>query len=319
MLRDGFALLLVAVWLGVPVSARAAEPASDPEALPIALESSACEVLDQRELLKLLAIEFQTLKVQARAPIEHVRIACDESVARVTIDAAPSGKIVDLRATAASAWPRLLALSVSEIVIESRAHLPEPAPPPAPVPVASARPAGVARPVPEARKVCVFAGGTLRRALRSSTWLSGPELGLQVDAWRHFSIAADLRGELGSTGTDLGRVHWASFSGALLGLVGGRIGDVRLGLGPGVVVGYLRWSATVDDANATGHVVSGGWGGVELSARARYDFSRRVFVAAHLDSGVVTWPVAGLVDGQRRLVDAGGAWTSGGLAVGVLF
>ncbi len=315
MSRGWAVLLLAAGSAGLPLPVRAAE--NESESLPIVLETSACEALDQRELLKLLAVEFQTLKVQARTPIEHVSIVCDRSQARVSIDAEPHGKVVDLGSTAASAWPRLLALSVSEIVIESRARLPEES-------QARAAPAPVRRPVvraaiAEPRSVRVSLGGALRRALRSSTWLAGPELGVQYDASRHFSVAADVRGEFGTTSTDLGNVRWASAHVALLGLVGGRVGAVRLSLGPGVVLGYLRLSATVDDANATGHVVSGAWGGLQLAARAQYDFSRRAFCAAHLDSGIVTWPVAGLVDGQRRLVDAGGPWISGGLAVGARF
>ena len=86
-----------------------------------------------------------------------------------------------------------------------------------------------------------------------------------------------------------------------------------------MLLGYLRLSPTIDAPNAHGHVVSGTWSGVELAARAHYDFSSRAFAGLHLDSGIVTLPVTGLVDGERRLVDAGGAWVSAELALGVLF
>jgi hypothetical protein len=300
------------------VGARAAEPSREARALPIALEYSGCQALDRAELVKLLAIEFETLNVQPATPLESVRVACGRSVARVTIDAVATIHEVELAATAPAAWPRLLALSVSEIVIESRARV-TPAVPkakPDPLPASAPQP----EPAPsEVRRWRLFLGASLRRAVRPKTWLAGPDFGVELDLTPHLTLAADVRVELGATRTELADVHWLSTRGALAALVGGHLGAWHGALGPGWCVGYLRLSPTVTAAHAAGHLVTGVWSGPELVARVHYELSERWFALAGIDSGIVTLPVAGLVDGQQRLVDSGGAWVSASLALGALF
>ncbi len=308
-----------AFWLLATASfcaglASAAEPSSN--ALPITLELHACEGLDQSELLKLLAIEFQTLNVTPATPLEHVQIACGAREARVTLEAAAASNRVDLAATAPAAWPRLLALSVSELVIEARSRVVpriEPAPP---VKITPVEPPPAARPE---HRVRLFAGPALRRAVRPATWLVGPELGVEVDVLRHLALAADARLELGRTDTELADVSWTSASGALVTLIGGRVQHWRLALGPGLCLGYLRLSPTLNVAHATAHRVSGAWGGPELAARAAYELSARWYVAGSVDTGIVTWPVSGIASDGRRLVDSGGAWLSSAAALGVQF
>ncbi len=306
---SAFSLLAIASLFARPAVA-------EPSALPVSLEFSACQSLDQSELLKLLAIEFQTLNVTPATPLEQVQIACGSSEARVTLGAASNR--VDLAATAPAAWPRLLALSVSELVIESRARVApraEPTPPALP-PAPAMRPA----PTPEpARRVRLFAGPALRRAVRSQTWLAGPQIGAEFDVLRALSLSADARLEFGRTNTDLADVSWTSARGALVALVGGRTQHWRFGLGPGLCLGYLRLSPTLNVAHAAAHAVSGAWGGPELVARAAYELSARWYVATSVDSGIVTWPVTGLASTGRRLVDTGGAWLSGTAALGVQF
>ncbi len=294
--------------------------ASSSTQLPIDLAYVGCDALDHDELEKLLAVEFQTLNVQQLSPLERVRVTCEQSRALVAIDGTQTVNEVELSTTARAAWPRLLALSVSEIVIASRAHivLPEAPAPPAPAP-AKVTPKAAPAVIRPGRALRVHAGVALRRAFRSKTWLAGPELGLQLDWSRNFAFAADVRAEFGSTDTELARVHWASARGALSALVGASVSSFRFGVGPGLAVGYLRWSPTVSAANGMGHVVSGAWGGPELVARAHWDFAEHWFALASLDSGIVTWPVSGLVDDGRRLLDGGGAWASGALALGALF
>ena len=320
MCRRRAVSLLAAVLASAPCALRA-ESASDAEALPVVLEFSGCAALDQRESLKLLAIEFQTLNVEPRAPLERVRITCGPSVARITIDERPTSNEVQLAATSASAWPRLLALSVSELVIESRAQVVTPrAPSSVPTPRTTPPSAkGNRETTPERRRFRLFAGVLGERALRSATWLGGPELGFELDWTPHVSLLADARVEFGGTRTDVAAVRWLATRAALGVLIGGRAGVWQAGLGPGVSFGYLRLSPTVSQLSATGHVVSGAWGGPLLTARGELDFSERAFARLSVDSGIVVLPVTGQVDGERRLVDAGGAWISSGLQLGVLF
>ena len=121
------------------------------------------------------------------------------------------------------------------------------------------------------------------------------------------------------TETELARVHWLSTRGALTLLFGGRVGAWRLAGGPGACLGFLRLAPTVRVADASGHAVSGAWAGPELVARADYDFSAHWFAHGGLDAGWVTLPVSGLVDGDRSLIDGGGAWLSTELGIGARF
>jgi len=321
MSRRRAVCLFAAVLSNVPFMVHA-EPASDRAALPVALEFSGCDALDQRESLKLLAIEFRTLDLEARTPLEHVRIRCDRSVARITIDERPTSNEVQLAATSPSAWPRLLALSVSELVIESRSEVVTPSPPSAPSPrhVLPVLPRDIADdPQRPARKVRLFAAIAALRALRSATWLPGFAIGVEFASTRHLSLVADARLEFGTTQTDVAKVRWLSTRAVLGALIGDRMGAWQLGLGPQFSLGYLRLSPTVKQPGAAGHVVAGAWGGPQLTARAAYDFSERCFVRLNVDIGVVVLPVKGQVNGGRSLIDAGGVWIASGLAGGVSF
>ena len=287
--------------------------------LPITLElGDGCKALDQVELYKLLAIEFHTLRVLPATPRERVQVECAEARAVVTLQSVNASNELELSATSPALWPRLLALSVSEIVIESRARA-TPKPEPRPTPKAMALP-----PIAQATPVREdgaffrgFAGLALRRAVRPATWLSGPELGATLELSRIFSLASALRLEFGNTDTALAKIDWLSASGAIALLAGGSIGRWGLSVGPGVRIGYLRLSAQPEVAGAAGHTVSGPWAGPELVAHARYDLGARWFVLGGVDSGIVTTSVTGLLNGEQQLLDTGGAWLSALLGAGI--
>jgi hypothetical protein len=297
--------------------ARGADSNTELAALPIALELDGCERIDQAELYKLLAIEFRTLNVVPATPRERVHVLCTAQRAVVRLESGSGSNEVDLRPTAQALWPRLLALSVSELVTESRAHTaPSIAPPAAPEPTAL-----LPKPTPAARdkgRFQVFAAVSLRRAIRPATWLAGPNLGATLDLNRYLSLALDLRLEFGRADTDLAKVGWLSTNGALALLAGGSVGDWRFATGPGVCLGYLRLSPEVQVANATGHEVSGIWAGPELVARARYDLGALWFVLGSVDAGFASTSVSGVVNGEQRVIDTGGAWVTSMLGAGML-
>jgi hypothetical protein len=299
--------------------AQAANSGSEPAALPIAIEFDGCEALDQVELSKLLAIEFHTLNVLPATPRERVHIRCAAQRAVVELESDNSWNQVNLAATAAAVWPRLLALAVSEIVTDARARVtPSVAVTATPGPVAPAL-APRARKPPGNGGIRGFAGLALRLALRPATWLAGPDLGVTLDLNRYVSVAADLRLELGRTDTTLAQIDWLSASGAFALLAGGSVGRWAVGVGPGLCVGYLRLSAQTQVASATGHSVSGIWLGPELVARARYDWGTRGFVLGGVDSGIATTSVTGLVNGEQSLIDTGGPWASAVVGAGLRF
>ena len=302
----------------VAAPARGADSGAEAATLPIALEVEGCEAVDRAELHKLLAIEFRTLDVSPREPRERVQVQCTAQRAVVRLESGSASNEVDLRATAQALWPRLLALSVSELVTESRARgAPMVAPPATPepaVPPASDPP----RPARDHARFRAFAGVSLRRALRSDTWLAGPDLGASFELNRYFGLALDLRLEFGRTDTALAKVDWLSTSGAFALLAGGSVGDFHFAAGPGVSVGYVRLSPQATVPGATEHAVGGIWAGPELVARLRYDLGARGFAVGSAGAGFASTSVAGLVNGEQRAIDTGGAWVSSILGIGLL-
>lgn len=296
--------------------ARAAESRVEAATLPISLEVEGCEAVDQAELYKLLAIEFRTLDVLPAEPRERVHIRCTTQRALVRLESGSTSNEVDLQATAQALWPRLLALSVSEIVTESRARVAPPVPHSAPAPPAS--PASEPPPASRASDgFRLFAGVSLRRALRPATWLAGPNLGATLDLSRYFSLALDLRLEFGNTDTPLAKVDWLSNNGGFAVLAGGSVGDFRFAAGPGVSVGYLRLSPQAKVSGATEHAVSGIWAGPEFLARVRYDLGARWFALGSVGAGFASTSVTGLVNGEQRAIDTGGAWLISTLGAGL--
>src|SRR6185369_5086894 len=169
--------------------ARGAGPSAEAAVLPIVLEIEGCEAIDQAELYKLLAIEFRTLDVLPREPRERVHVQCTAQRAVVRLESGSTSNEVDLRATAQALWPRLLALSVSELVTESRARVtpvvpattPEPASPPPSEPTQATR---------DSERFRAFAGvplGHLARRARSGR-LARLESTLQPGAGSAFGV-----------------------------------------------------------------------------------------------------------------------------------
>ena len=310
--------LMLAILLLATERAHGADSSAASETLPITLELDGCEGIDQAELFRLLAIEFRTLDVQPAVPRERVQVTCTAERALVRLGSRESSNALDLRATAPAIWPRLLALSVSEIVTEARARVVKTGAPPTPPEPPLAPPEMPKQAAGGNGHFRAFAGVSLRRAFRSATWLAGPDLGATFALNRYFSLALDLRLEFGHTDTELAKVDWLSASGAFGVLAGGSVGDFQFAAGPGVCIGYLRLSPQVQVENVTGHAVSGVWAGPELVARLRYDWGRRWFSLASIDAGFASASVAGLVNGEQRAIDTGGTWGAAMLAVGLL-
>ena len=281
------------------------------------VELSGCADVDRAELFKLLAMEFQTLNVRAQSDAERVRITCSGARARVTLEPSADTTEVDLTGTAAAAWPRLLALAVSELAVEARARIASPAL--APVRVAP-RVAVEVRPAPAPVRhtpVSVFAAGHWRRAVRSETNLWGPEIGLEIGLFAALTVAVQAHAEFGRSDTALARVRWAMEGGSVVALWDWHARALTFGVGPGFTLDALRLTPSVTLAGASGRAVSGPWGGPELVARARYALGATWLAYTAVDGGVVALPVTGNASDGRRLVDAGGSWVgaSAGLAL----
>ncbi len=289
-------------------------PTLAPE-LAIPVELSACSDVDRAELLKLLAMEFQTLNVRAQCDSERVLITCSGARVRVTLEPAQDTTEVDLTDTATSAWPRLLALAVSELAIEARARIVAPARPPPPIKV-EARPA----PAPARRTpLRLFAGARFRRAMRAETNLWGPEIGLEMGLIAAVTLVAQARAEFAGSETPLARVRWTTEGGSVALLWDWHARAWTFGVGPGFSLDALRLTPSVTLAGASGRAVGGAWGGPELVARARYSLASALLAYADVDGGVVLLPVEGNASDGRRLVDAGGSWLGASAGVALQF
>ncbi len=316
-----------ALWIAPGARADGADSAdtapTDTVTLPVPIELEDCSELDERELRKLLAIEFDTLNIARAQPGERVLVRCAASGARVTFEPGHGQAEVAFSGTASAARARLLALTVSELVGDAPAHgtrAKPPAPPRAPRPVPTPAPSARSEQPPESAnatsRVRVSAGGALRYMARPRAALWGPQLALELTLSRHFSLAAEGRLELGKTSTQFAQVRWISERASLVALYRAAAAGFELGAGPGACLGRLSLSPSTVVAGGIGHEVSGAWAGPELVVHMRRDLGRVLFVLASVEGGVTTMPVRANASDGRELVDSGGIFFSATLGLG---
>ncbi|HEX4476260.1 MAG TPA: hypothetical protein VH142_14340, partial [Polyangiaceae bacterium] len=274
----------LAVVLQSP-AARSATPGDDSLTISaIGVELGACPNVDRDELQKLLALEFQTLGVQPNGESERVVVACSAERARLTLEPDGASSDVELSGTTPSAWPRLLALAVSELVIETRARVRVATLPASPV---AKRTAVASIPAtPRAIPLRLFAGAEGRWLPHASSNLWGPELGVEMDRFFPLTLEVRLHASFGSTSTDVARVHWTAEGGAVTLRWDLRLGRVTVGAGPGFSVDALQLSPSVKIASASGQSLSGPWGGPDVDARGLLALGGALLVYARVDAGV---------------------------------
>lgn len=288
----------------------------------IGLELRRCDGVDHAELEKLLAIEFRTLNVTPQDASERVVIACDVQRAALTFEPNGASSNVELSGTTPAAWPRLLALAVSELVMEARARTPEARTMAAPVEksLAVVESPGVPAPpsdaTPRITPVRIFAGarGQWLPSVPAGLW--GPEIGLDIIPFS--SIAFDVRAHagFGATDAELAHVGWTAMGGSAAMRWDVRAGRWRCGLGPGFSLDALQLSPNVTVHGARGHAVVGPWGGPELDVSGSVSLGATLLAYARFDAGILTFPVHGDASDGRRLVDASGGWLAGALGIG---
>jgi hypothetical protein len=314
--------LAAALVVVVPEGARATTTGDEP-ALAVRVELRTCPDVDRIELEKLLAIEFQTLGVQPQSDSERVVVACSGQRASVSLEPRGASSAVELSRTAASAWPRLLALAVSELVIETRARVPATsmAAPPASVAPATVRRAEAAPALtkPRAALVRLFAGARGSWVPHAASSLWGPELGVETNVF--LSAVVELRGRasFGSTSTDVARVRWMAEGGSVALRWDAHLGRFTGGLGPGFSLDALQLSPSVKVPGGRGQPVSGPWGGPELDAQGSLTFGSRVLVYARVEAGLLAIPVRGDASDGRRLVEATEGWLAAAVGAGTQF
>jgi hypothetical protein len=294
----GLAFAGTAAWAAGPTDAQ------------VRLVTEACPSVDAARLEELVAIELGTVGAGRTLGPAVVVLACDGDRVAITATEAQTGRQsrseVLGRDTAGPALLRLLALSVSELVATSEVpvekRLPvvrEPTPPPQSEP---------------ARRFRVTAAASLRRVAWPATWLGGFALGAEFAFARHFALAIEGRGEIGSTSTSLTTVDWLLAGASLALLAGAGRGAWRLEAGPGVEVGLVKLSAHDTATGAKGHSLSDPWAGPIGRLRVIRALGTRAFALGQIDGGWVMQRVAGDASDGSPLVEFRGGWA--GLTIG---
>jgi len=288
----------------------AAARASEPTNAQVKIETDACPGVDAARLVELSAIELGTVGAGRTLRPAVVVLVCNDGKVAITATDVQSGREshseVIPRETSGPALLRLLALAVSELVATSEAPVEKKLPPAA---------AAVSVPQAEpARRFRATAAGSLRRVARPATWLGGLTLGAEFAFLRHFTLAVEGRGEMGSTTTSLTTVDWRAAGASVALLVGVSKGAWRLDAGPGIEGGVVKLSAHDTATGAKGSSLTDPWAGPTVRLRAMHALGRRAFVFGRLDGGWVMQRVAGDVSDGSLLVEFRGAWA--GLTVG---
>jgi hypothetical protein len=307
--------LAVALVATSPRAGRAASPDEWSSSIEgIRIELRGCPGVDRGELEKLLAIEFRTLNVQPQGDSERVGITCGREHAELAFEPSGTSSAVELSGVAPAAWPRLLALAVSELVMDVRARTPPARPVVAPVEKASA-----VTPVVTTQRAAVFrifAGARGQWVPSASAMLWGPEIGVVASPFSSVAFEVRAHAGFGGTDTELAHVGWTAAGGSVAVRWDVHTRTWSFGVGPGFSLDALELSPDVKVPGAGGHAVSGPWGGPELDLVGSIALGSTVLVYARFDAGALTFPVHGDASDGRRLVDASGGWIAAALGVG---
>lgn len=276
----------------------------------VKLVTEACPGVDATRLEDLVAIELGTVGAGRTLRPAVVVLTCDGERVAITATDAQTGRQshseVPSRDAAGPALVRLLALSVSELVATSE------------VPVGKRLPL-VQEPTSTqqfepARRFGVAAAGSLRRVARPATWLGGFALGAELAFARHFALAIEGRGELGSAATGLTTVDWQAASGNIALLVGAGNGAWRIEAGLGMEGGLVKLSAHDTATGAKGNSLSEPWAGPIGRLCVTRALGSRFFFLGRIDGGWIMHRVAGDVSDGSTLVELRGGWA--GLTIG---
>ena len=285
-------------WSAVPANAQ------------VSLVTEACPGVAAGRLQELVALELGTVAAGRTIGPAVVVLACQGE--RIAISATEARTGHQARAevlaggTTGPALLRLLALSVSELLVTNEAPVEKkatmiqespPAPPPEP-----------------ARPLRASATASLRRVARPATWLKGFALGADFAFTPHVALAVEGRGEIGATATSLTTVDWRVAGASVALLAGAGRGAWRIACGPGVEVGLVQLAGHDSATGAKGNSLSHPWVGLLGGLRASRALGTRAFLLGRIDAGWVVHRVAGDASNGSALVELRGGWV--GMSIG---
>jgi len=321
-----FLLVVVGAWA---TQARAAERPR------LRVEVDPCVGVPAAAVRRDVAVELDALLVEARdsdaLDTTSVSIGCADGLVRVSVEDPLSGKQlvrrIDPARESTKGRARLLALAAVELVSASWLELRVGNAPSTAVDAtasAAARQtaaASVARIIDQpswtpAWRVALLGAG--RGFSSPFTRNYGAQLNLQRDLRRGLAVEAGVSGERGDAEVSLGRVASLLGSSSLTVVVRSQLDGWGLEAGLGGRIGLVRLVGTpaTSEPDAEGRRAVRPWGGPLLLLRPYIPIGDRVALFAGLETGLVTLPVAGLVDG---LVDLAleGFWLTIGAGVTV--
>jgi hypothetical protein len=318
MLPRLFAGAAVLGSCGLASSAFAVEPK---------LEIVDCPALSPTVTRELLAIELGTLGVvPGSAMLWTVR--CHGQRATLTLHEALDGQPdrlaaveLDLSSTDEAAWPRLVAISASELVGQSRQAPRNPSPTEPPKRGLMPRVTRVSFDVQTQSRTSFLPslGFVASRLGDPGTWLMGLGLGTELRFGGVLLAGADLRSQWGSTEMAPADVAWQLVSVGAFGGAATNLGLVEVSATGGLRVGRLTLSGKATSSEFSGRDLTGATGGPFAAFRARRSLGKSAFVGVFFEAGYSFWPVRGSNDAVAPLVTVDGVWTTTGVSVGCGF
>jgi hypothetical protein len=295
-----------------PPPARRAE--SSRPRLSVGIEAGECSIVPIDEVLFLARIELHGQLVDAPANAAcRVIVTC--SGARVTVAARADGTErvhdTDLSSVSGSVRPRVVALTIAELVHDLEMAASEPADV-APLPPPSGPPIVIPSQSPnQAITLSAFAQANNFRF--DSKWLFGGGIG---GAYARGAVVAGLDAAI-STRDERYAVGSANVLLTYLGpYLGWRASARRFTgqFGGGYAFGVARITGRATDARAESGTLSEFWGAPFAFASVAYAASDVVSIGVRAHGGWVTMPVVGLV-WQGPAIDLNGFWSGAQLGV----
>ena len=326
------ATLTVMAMLGLwcqPARAREAEPRVD---------FVGCSSISLGVTSELLAIELKTLGIAASSAV-YWTVRCREQQATVQLHGTPLPQTVpgetasrppigadvtasvdvDLSSTDQAAWPRLIAISASELVEQVGRGASMNAPlVPNPMRESLVRVQLVALAVKTKinAQYMPWLGLNLSHLGDPGTNLFGVGLGVDRRLGSVGLLGLDLRSQWGKTSLPEVNVAWQLTSLALEGGAGLALGAVSVDVLGGMRIGRIALSGETTSSDLSGRRLVGATAAPIVALRLRRSLGRRLFLGLALEEGYCLLPVRGNYDGVTPLLTVEGLWTNATLSLG---
>jgi len=286
-----------------------------------------------------LAIELNTLGITVTPEVRWT-VRCHEQQATVQMHGMPAlpeempretasghpdasdvtaSADVDLSSTDEAAWPRLIAISASELVEQVKRAASMRAPTaPNPTRESSVRVQLVNWAVKTKRKAqyLPWLGLSLGHEGDPGTNLFGGSLGVDRRLGSVGLLGMDLRSQWGRTSLRDVNVSWQLTSLALAGGLVLDLGPVKLDAMAGVRIGRIALRGETTTSDLSGRRLVGATAGPIVTLRLRRSLGKRLFLGLAWEEGYGLLPVRGNYDGVAPLLTVEGLWASATLSVG---